>query len=390
MIIAGDVYLATVAENDDPFSSIAPLLSSDDMVYCNLEGALTDYFDPYEYFAKLHWKHPGAAGASALKRGNFAAVGLANNVIIGERAIADTVTTLDRLGIAHTGAGSDLTTARAPAIVTRNGVRYGFLARTSIFWPSFHRAVPKGPYKMPNARYVHGFSMTGETLEFTGAAGVATVRARTAYEPSPASTYEAGGAAIIHTWPDPDELQELVDDIKTLRPQVDILVVSNHWRLQAGSSYFHDEGAVGRDYRVEIAHAAIDAGADMIASHGTHQIEEIEIYRGKAIFYGLGELFFGREQELLTRIPRYPKSKAAKLLAKADIRNKSIQRVSCQFVLPGGVPDNWAEHWHVAGYRPALRRPSEVPESLDRLLELSSRFGTRLEVGEHGITVIPG
>ncbi len=89
---------------------------------------------------------------------------------------------------------------------------------------------------MPNSRYTHGFSTTGEILEFPGAAGVATIRARTAYEPSPASVYEGGGAAIIHTWPDADELQELIDDIKQLRPLVDILVVSNHWRLQSGAT----------------------------------------------------------------------------------------------------------------------------------------------------------
>ncbi len=59
MIIAGDVYLATVKEPDNPFSTLAQLFREDEVVYCNLEGALTDYFDAHEYFAKLHWKHAG-------------------------------------------------------------------------------------------------------------------------------------------------------------------------------------------------------------------------------------------------------------------------------------------------------------------------------------------
>jgi len=34
---------------------------------------------------------------------------------------------LDQAGIPHTGAGTDRAAANAPAIVERNGIRYGFL-----------------------------------------------------------------------------------------------------------------------------------------------------------------------------------------------------------------------------------------------------------------------
>jgi hypothetical protein len=43
--------------------------------------------------------------------------------------------------------------------------------------------------------------------------------------------YEAGGNALIHTWPDAGELDELVADITTLRSKVDVLVSAHHWRL---------------------------------------------------------------------------------------------------------------------------------------------------------------
>ena len=43
------------------------------------------------------------------------------------------------------------------------------------------------------------------------------------------------------------------------------------------------------DFYVELAHAAIDAGADVWVGHGVHTLRGIEIYQGKPIFYGMGE-----------------------------------------------------------------------------------------------------
>ena len=42
----------------------------------------------------------------------------------------------------------------------------------------------------------------------------------------------------------------------------------------------------------EIAHAAIDAGADIILGHGPHMPLPIEIYKSKPIFYGVGSFVF--------------------------------------------------------------------------------------------------
>ncbi|MEO6339352.1 MAG: CapA family protein, partial [Caulobacteraceae bacterium] len=42
------------------------------------------------------------------------------------------------------------------------------------------------------------------------------------------------------------------------------------------------------DFTVKLAHEAIDAGADGFLGHGAHQLRGIEIYKGKPIFYSLG------------------------------------------------------------------------------------------------------
>ena len=46
---------------------------------------------------------------------------------------------------------------------------------------------------------------------------------------------------------------------------------------------------------MEFAHFAIDNGADAFVSHGTHYLRGIEIYKGKPIFYSLGNFIFQNE-----------------------------------------------------------------------------------------------
>ena len=65
-----------------------------------------------------------------------------------------------------------------------------------------------------------------------------------------------------------------------LRKQVDIVALSIHWGI-------HFIPAVLADYQREVAHAAIDAGADVILGHHTHILKPIEVYKGKVIFYSL-------------------------------------------------------------------------------------------------------
>ena len=42
----------------------------------------------------------------------------------------------------------------------------------------------------------------------------------------------------------------------------------------------------------EIAHRAIDAGADLVIGHGPHYSLPVEVYKGKPIFYGVSNLSF--------------------------------------------------------------------------------------------------
>jgi poly-gamma-glutamate synthesis protein (capsule biosynthesis protein) len=86
----------------------------------------------------------------------------------------------------------------------------------------------------------------------------------------------------VMTWADAAYLKRLREDIGRLREECDIVVASHHWGL-------HQDLL---QYMSEIAHAAIDAGADVVIGHGPHYSLPVEVYKGRPIFYGLGSFSF--------------------------------------------------------------------------------------------------
>ncbi len=87
----------------------------------------------------------------------------------------------------------------------------------------------------------------------------------------------------IITWADPVYLRAFAQDIAALRARVDV------------ARRVMPLGIAARrcsHYMTEIAHAAIDAGADMVIGHGPHYSLPVEVYKAKPIFYGLGSFSF--------------------------------------------------------------------------------------------------
>ena len=263
MILTGDVNLMNVDNPAVPFARVQDEFRAADIVFSNLECCLYEPPRGHATESEGFFASP-AIGGEALRRAGIAAVGVANNVNYGDDAITASIARLDALGIPHTGAGANAAAARAPVIVERGGIRYGFLQRSSVYWPTNHEA---------------GANSTG----------IAVIRAHTAYQvpmhkirPEIPPMNRPGIPPVIITWADPDYLRDFTDDIAALRAQADIVVASCHWGL-------HKE-VLG--YMREIGRAAIDAGADLVIGHGPHYSLPVEVYRGKAIFYGLGSFSF--------------------------------------------------------------------------------------------------
>jgi poly-gamma-glutamate capsule biosynthesis protein CapA/YwtB (metallophosphatase superfamily) len=263
LILTGDVNLMNVADPATPFRRVADEFRAADVVFSNLECCLYAPPRTHSFHNEGFYADPDI-GAEALRMASIAAVGIANNVNYGDAAILGSVARLDRTGIPHTGAGTNRAAACAPVIVERDGIRYGFLQRSSVYWPTNHEAGTHDP-------------------------GIAVIRAHTAYQvpmhktrPEIPPMNRPGIPPIVVTWADPDALRILTEDITALRAKADIVVASCHWGLGKDTlTYMHD---IGR--------AAIDAGADIVIGHGPHYSLAVEVHRGKPIFYGLGSFSF--------------------------------------------------------------------------------------------------
>jgi poly-gamma-glutamate capsule biosynthesis protein CapA/YwtB (metallophosphatase superfamily) len=228
MILTGDVNLMNVTDPTVPFALVRDEFRATPIVFSNLECRLYRPQSEHSLEQEGFFADPSVAG-EALTSAGIAAVGIANNVNYGEAAILGSVARLDQLNIAHTGAGPDRNAARAPAIVERDGVRFGFLQRSSVYWPTNHEAGENGP-------------------------GIAVIRGHTAYQvPTHGSRPPANRPGVppqIVTWADKQYLQWLADDLAALRKRADMVIASFHWGL-------HREVL---QYMTEIGYAAIDAG----------------------------------------------------------------------------------------------------------------------------------
>jgi hypothetical protein len=106
------------------------------------------------------------------------------------------------------------------------------------------------------------------------------MRAHTHYV---AEEFQPGTPPRIITVPYEEDVRALEEDVRKARQQADVVIVSIHWGLRLVAKTICT-------YQPPIAHAAIDAGADLILGHHAHSIKAVEVYKGKVCFYSVGNL----------------------------------------------------------------------------------------------------
>ena len=100
--------------------------------------------------------------------------------------------------------------------------------------------------------------------------------------------------------------EKVLSDIKNLRKQVDLIIISLHW----GYEYV----PFPSPEQIEIGRKLIDHGVDLIFGHHAHVIQGLEMYRGKLIVYGLGNFIFDQ----MSYIKTTQKSIITKIVVDAD------------------------------------------------------------------------
>jgi poly-gamma-glutamate synthesis protein (capsule biosynthesis protein) len=322
-----------------PFAKVAGLLGAADLRFAQLEGPIAEASlagRPGVVAHKPGWVHSTEADLAGFAAAGFDVLSTASNVAYPGPLAAASAARVAAAGLLACGAGASEAEARAPARLTRGGVRFGFLSRTSVFWPYGHAASPTEP-------------------------GVATLRAHTAYQPGRRTPEMPGAEPTVVTWADPESLEALCADITALRGEVDVLVVACHWGVSGALAPI--------DYQRQAARAMIAAGADLIVGHHPHKVQGCELIDGRAVFYSLGNFAFdwakmrGRDREGLA--------------VEAECDTQGISRIEIRAVCRDADND----------IAPAT--PEEAQAILEQVARASEVMGTRLALGD-GHAVLEG
>ncbi|MFC4003806.1 CapA family protein [Prauserella oleivorans] len=238
---------------DSLFANVAEEIGTADLAFLQLEMTLTERGQRVPQ--TRHTSKTSPKAAHAFRRAGFHLASWASNHALdwGFEGFRDTIKALESAGLTPLGVGENLAEARRPRITEVDDVRVAVLAYCSIL-PADYWATGNRP-------------------------GVVPLRAFTVFEPMEPD--QPGTPHHMRTFPHPDDLAGLLDDIRAAREEADVVLVSAHW----GIHFTHAQIA---DYQRAVAHAAIDAGADLVFGHHAHILKGIEVYRGKAIFYSLG------------------------------------------------------------------------------------------------------
>lgn len=89
-----------------------------------------------------------------------------------------------------------------------------------------------------------------------------------------------------HQFTSQNDSQRIENEIKKLKQneKTDFIVVMPHWGVEYATKSSQNQKNLARGW--------IDAGADMVIGAHSHVIEESEIYKGKYIYYSLGNYIF--------------------------------------------------------------------------------------------------
>ena len=327
----GDLMIRRPASQlaDPEVQAVLELIRDADLAVGNMEGELANLkeFDgPLNGFVGTH------EVAQDLKLMGFDMVNRAQNHLLDSEfeGMFSTNALLDEAGIVHAGSGRNLQEAAAPAFLELNNGRAALVGMHAPIFPEHNRLAAtarignlggRPGLNMLNFRetilvsdqqFIALQQVRDEFQQFRGnydnprPVGVGSPTQGTGFPASSSGrndpTYrvaqvgEIPGTVVYQM--DTDDLDRIMRNIRNARQLGDFVIAAAH--IHQSQSILERQHLSTRPpaFYVELAHRAIDAGADAFVGTGVQTLRGIEIYNGKPIFYGLGEFFREAQWEL--------------------------------------------------------------------------------------------
>jgi len=315
----GDIINVRPISQVPSFIPAGKLIKDADVAFGNFEGTVVDSQD------LPTWVEAETGGGAILmdplvppdlKKIGFDLVGRANNHALDLGVVGMRLTTeaLKQAGLAQAGVGMSLGTARAPAFLDTPHGRIGLVSATATFTSMSRSGAPiPGQPARPgvNALRTDVYRLvTAAEMRQLQALADAFQKVRE-HQPVPqtglpemtrlaageskksADTLELFGVQYkvsdhhgYHFAMNQDDLHDILLNVEDAKKSSDFVIVSLH--AHAPGSFSQTPA----DFAPIFAHAAIDAGADVVVMHGPHQLRGIDIYKDRPIFYSLGNFVF--------------------------------------------------------------------------------------------------
>jgi len=404
--LTGDTIItrALSGHSEPEFLGLLALLRGADAAMTNLETLFHDYEGPAMPSMPALRSDPSLA--RELAWAGFDLVARANNHAgdYGIPGLRETTRHVAAAGMAQAGAGESLEAARQPAIYRGARATVALVSTTSTF-PDFIRAGnPRGPIParpgVSALRVATTLRVTRQELEALRSL------ARELGRNPPADGdrldlgdlhFAAGEKPGVEAAPDAADLEAIAAQVRAAAARADRTIVSIHC---------HEDGAGSREapppFLPAFARAMIDAGADAVVGHGPHVLRGVEMYRGRPIFYSLGNFLF--EYETVAELPaddyenvnlsatarpddffdRYDQGGARGYPADEDVWESAVALLRWKSGRLAAIE----LHPITLGFglaraergRPRLAAPAAAQRILERLARLSQPFGTRIDV----------
>jgi len=318
MVIAagGDLVVARgfdkeIEKNGDehPFIHIRDHLRKADLTFANLESVVADNAklrssDPN----KINYNAPSSVMGALIKSG-FKVFSIANNHVfdLGKEGVSEFRALLDKTDILYGGAGINHKEASKPLTLKVKGFNVAFLFYNS-----------------------------------TGGLNYCAGRKRAGYNCLPVNKKEKA-------------LKILSDDLKKIE-KADYKILSVHW----GDNYKTEP----TQEMIDIAHAAIDMGVDLILGHSSHLFQGIEIYKNKPILYDMGDIYLVKSGGWDTR----------SFLFNINVRNGMTESIE---LFPTYIKNNQV----------LLAEGKTAEENINRFIDLSKKFNTEMRVENNRVII---
>ena len=420
---------------DPAFAAVVKILRAADAAFGNFEDSSIDLGgfkgSPHSWLGDWTLIAPPEIAAD-LKTLGFDLFARANNHAYdwGLEGMQETDRRLDEAGLVHAGTGGDRGAARAARYLETGKGRVGLVSMASTF-PEFAEALePRGGAPgRPGLNALKTKRLTivpPETMRDLARLAGTLGPAKDCPAPDPRATsvrpdqapaeldlfgehFRLGERAAYHYEIDPIDLQENLKAIRLGKQHSDLLVATIHSHEEALGC-----GLPG-DFMRDLAHAAIDAGASVFLGHGIHYLGPIEIYKGRPIFYGLGNFFWGDIQQPLPAnlFEQYRELLAGALAdpdraTDADLgallnardfqQDRYFQTIVAVTRYEGGRAAEIRLYPVDLGYGlrltlsgvPLLASPATARVILERLQRLSEPYGTTIRIKENVGVILPG